>query len=274
MPISRIATVGAHSGSAANIANYTVEVWHESLNRRQTFTGPIEQLIRLQAESLLEEWEAEWHGWQNKQDMPAEWSREIRANQKTELLTAPPVSAVALQQDLRTLFSSALSTKRPQGWKDFRTTALYPIPRPEAPAIPSLSAVGAEKRPLPPEPLATSSIYLPQRDSLDMMVPFRRAKKEKECQALFLRDHNCWQAECSRLQQMNAADQRRYEMLIAENRKQYEAALMRWDDERRAFEAEQVRQAEHIERQYQAGEPAAVGAYCDKVLNSASYPPR
>jgi restriction system protein len=269
MPISKITTVGARHGRVAYVANYAVDVWHESLNRRRTITGPIEPLIRLQAESLLAQWEAEWQAQQNTQEAS---ESECGANGEIERRAA---EASELQMRLRTLFAAALSTERLVGWGQFRSSVPYPIPKPEVPPVPSTIVIGARTRPLPPEPLSTASAYVPQLGFFDRLIPFLRAKKENECEMLYVRDHKRWKAKCEQVRAMNADDQRRYEILRATTQKQYEADLLLWDEERRHYEIEQLRNNELIkqrDQEYQAGEPAAIGTYCDMILNSASYP--
>lgn len=271
MPISKITTVGARHGRVAYVANYAVDVWHDPLNRRQTLVGGIEPLVRLQAEALLAQWEAEWQKKQKVKETPA---AETETNGEIGRRAA---EAVELQRRLRMLFSTALSSERSVGWAQFRSSVPYPIPRPEEPPVPSPGLIGARMRPLPPEPLSTASAYKPEFDFFDRLLPFRRAKKENEYEMMFLRDHKRWRAECARIREMNAEDQRRYEILLATTRKQYEADLMLWDEERRHYEIEQLKNNEQIkqrDREYRAGEPQAISTYCDMILNSSSYPPQ
>jgi restriction system protein len=275
MPISRITTVGARHGRVSYVANYAVDVWHDQLNRRRTITGPIEPLIRLQAESLLAQWEAEW---QAKQKADAQSAQEAADEaEATEAIQSEfrARDAADLHHRLRTLLADALAAERPTGWEQFRSTAPYPIPKPDAPPVPSRAAIGARQRVLPPEPLAKASAYVPQLTLLDRLIPQRRAKKESECEARFIRDHKRWKAECARIREMNAEDQRRYETLLATTRKQYEADVMVWEEERRAYEAEQFKNnllVEKRQREYRDGEPAAIAAYCDLMLNTSPYP--
>jgi restriction system protein len=183
-----------------------------------------------------------------------------------------------------------------------------PIPTAPTPEVVPLKPTLAV-RPNPPE--RNTAKYQPVLGFLDRLLASRKARKIAEAEALFQQDHAAWVAECTRLDDHDAGELRKWEdrkksienknaalhaeweraveRTKTENsgirswwekrceqvRAKHGEAMKEWEQRKEKFHERQKETNAAIDQNrenYMAKEQGAVSDYCDSVLSNSIYP--
>lgn len=258
-------------GSRGN-AMYSLELWHDGLNKHRLIRGSDREVVVRAAELQAAQWESRWDAIKAREDRVAHnaWGKQLVEERKAAAAEAT-ANATAELDRLGQLLASALTVRTIvdlESLKDRREfgepvpIADAPSPMPEAPEFP--------REPSPHDPA-----FRPSFGILDALIASRKAKRRAEAQEIFSRAHQAWSMHCEALHQSHA-------VLCAAHlseRKQMDAdrtaKMAEWESRKQAFLHERSVQHAAIDGKrgaYFALDPDAVVEHCDLVLSSSQYP--
>jgi len=226
---------------------------------------------------------------------------------------------------LKNTLSFTLKNNDSIDWNQFKDTAEFKesppklelppspenqqIPTEPTPEIVPLKPALAVSKPNPPE--INAEKYQPVFGLMDKLITSRRARKISEAESLFQQDHAAWVAECTRLDEHDASELRKWEdrkksienknaalhadwertveRTKTENtgriswweenceqiRTMHGYAMKEWEQRKDKFYEDQKEINAAIDKRresYMAREKEAVADYCDAVLSNSIYP--
>jgi restriction system protein len=250
-------------------------------------------------------------------------AQRYKEDRKQEAIDRDTEAKLAIEA-LKNILYDTLKVNHAIDWNQLKDTTKFQEPPPELklppppdkqpiPKEPTAEIVPSEPspsvKPIPPAKDATK--YQPVFGFLDRFITSRKTRKIAEAEALFQQDYEAWVAECTRLDEHDASQQRKWEERKksienknADLRANWECAVERtkrensdrmslWKskcEQMRTRHFDEIKEWEQREEQfyecqketnaaidenrqnYMIREQGAVADYCDSVLSNSIYP--
>ncbi len=262
--------------SDSGLERYRMAVRYPALNKHRVIASDMPMFVVHKAAKQLALWAAQWeHRSELKRrrlglEMNAK-RPDLRPIHRRKIAESRTMLAREELAPLKDLFRKALSRPITASWDDFKTYPDYPLPMPEPPQWPVKPEMPAHPR----EPQPTDEAYLPQLDSMDLMVKGRREEKEAVARQRYQATHRQWEEICRRIQHVHQEQLRQYNQTLLNMKSQYERAVQIWQEARQRYLAarEQCRPLIDAKGQaYLLGEPYSALDYFDLLLSTSPYP--
>ena len=254
------------SYTSRGVARYSLEIWHDGLNKHRVIRGETSEIVELKAQLQVQEWNGRWSIVNARQRQNSD--HEQRRN-SAALRTA---EAVEESDRLTSLLKQTLKLNDALDWDALKDKRPFPEPQPELRAPP----LEVEAQPqLPREPDPTDLEYRPTLGVLDRLIPSRRQRIISGKLLLFQANHSGWKVEVERLTRSHAEAVRDRREEIERQLQNHEKELRAWKKRETAYLVE--RRATNIavdvkRTAYELVDPQAVEEYCDLVLSASQYP--
>ncbi|WP_288252895.1 restriction endonuclease [uncultured Hydrogenophaga sp.] len=260
------------SYSARGNPSYSIEMWHDGLNKHRVIKGPdssiIEQKVRLQLSEWADRWTLHTAKEQERSQRSQYKSEQERNKQKALDLTAEATSEL---DSLSQLLKATLKVNDAIQWDALKDARPFPERSPEVPKAPPEPTV----LPQPRKPILTDVKYQPKLGLLDRLIPGRRAQRVQEARNALDVDLSAWVRVCKEVEDRNAQARSLHESLLAKNAKKHAEALHEWEHRRLEYQEKQALANAKTDKHrddYLAAVPEAIEEYCDLVLSSSQYP--
>ena len=217
---------------ARGSVSYSVEVYHQGLNKHRLIRGPDAQVVDAKMVHQAAEWNALWA------KRVAAKRQMTRAERRREEATDRASEAQRTLQGLREVLSSFLSESKEVVWETLKDQTPFPTPAPVSPKPPLRPVPDV----IPDAPSRTSPEYQPKFGILDKVIKSRRARKESWKAKIFELDTTKWEAKRDRLAADHAAKLEAYNRELAHLESAHTLAVEQWEAERGAFLAKQRQQ--------------------------------
>jgi restriction system protein len=217
------------------------------------------------AEALALKWDEKW-----RKRSASEQRLQDREHQ-TEVAAERTSEAQGLIESLRNVLANGVSRDWRMDWEQLKLRAPFPKEAPVAPAVGPEPVFMAP----PPAPSRSSAKYEASLGFVDGLIPSRKRAKLAEAEARFEADRQRWRADCDARGQAYQDARAAHALRVEGARKAHALAVRQWEEERRAYCAEQEKQHAEIDAfrsRYEAREPEAIIDYCQMVLSESEYP--
>ena len=233
------------SESARGHVTYSMDVWHDGLNKHRQIKDSDLDVLRRKASALSEEWTEKWATISTRE------AKKSLAAQRTR-------EAEECLQEIRTTLKHALLAEHTPNadstWRGRRDTRPFKIPRPKRPVTPIF----------PKEPSPDDPEFIPNYGFFDRFSEARRIAKEAETASAYKDAHRSWTKNMATLQKKAE----RADRLFQEQVRLREAERAEFLSAQRELNASLDRQRSH----YRMKEPEAVDGHFRIVLSQSQYP--
>jgi len=258
--------------SARNIPRYTVEIWHDGLNKHKAIRDGDIEILRHKAAFQMLQWDSAW-----REQMAKRRAGAVKATEKQQIednkaeAASRTDEAAAELAALEGLLSASLNSPLRVDWDSAKDTRPFSEPRPVHPALPSQPTI----LPIAVEPRILDRAFDPKFTLLQKLIPSLKARRLAEVAAAFEKARSAWQFDCDKINSQNEAAIRRHEAIVKRQLDAFAKTLEEWEARRAAFEADQARHNEIIDRKHKAYhefQPEAITEFFELVLSRSSYP--
>jgi restriction system protein len=264
-------TVDVHH-SARGIASYSIELWHEGLNKHRLIKGADEHVVFRKAEIQADEWDARWEivsAHNEQREWKAERKAEIEEN-KAEAATRTNDALEELAQ-IRDLLKHALTVNDAVDWSRLKNLVPFQEPPPVRPSPPRRPELPS----FPIEPMATDFCFKPKLGLLEYIFPSRRKRQAESVAARLIEARSNWQQEKLLYEAKVVEIENTHEKSMRTHEQRHLLAIAAWTECKAKYETQQQAENEAVEAQrlaYLSGEAEAIVEYCDMVLSNSEYP--
>lgn len=258
--------------SARGIATYSLEMWHEGLNKHRIIKGAETYILEQKARIQMQEWDNRWAtvSTKNLERQEKTLGKQLQEAKKQEAvdLTA---AAAAEQALLAALLKATLEVDDKMNWENLKDKAPFPERQPSRPRIPQEPVPSTQSRKPEPE----DGPYLPKLGLLDRLIPSRKVRILDECKAKYRSDLEDWQHEVR--EQRNDFDRRHaaYDQSVQTLNEQHQRNQTAWELRKTEYLKDQATGHDQIDAKrdsYLSKNPESIIEYCDLVLSNSAYP--
>jgi restriction system protein len=258
--------------SQRGIPSYSLEIWHNGLNKHRLIKGGDASVVALKAALQSTDWDQKWETVSVRDEQRRE--RESKKSQlddnKAEALSRTEEAVEELSL-IRNLLKHTLSVNDAIDWERLKNTD----PFPELPPEPPQQIRPPHSESAPREPLATDTVFQPSVGLLAFFIPSLRRRAIEEASQRFDQLHQKWQVEASEHAAREADRQRLHDGAVAAGNERYKKAVDDWMVRKADFLKRQQDDNDAVEAQrlaYLAGKQESIMEYCDMVLSESDYP--
>jgi restriction system protein len=248
--------------STGKITGYRIELWHTKLNEHRLLRAPDPSVLQNKANALLAQWDEKWQRVSAKQNAV---STKAKGKEQAEEASA---QAQAALQEAESILSASLDVRGAVNWRPLEDHSTFKAfdRTPYSRVTFSLlgKPAGFKRTTAPPSPDPDSAKYQPKLNLLDRIFASRKSQKRAAADRLYARDHESWLKARADVERSNA-----------ESKKEFEAARIAYQEAKAAFKAAQELANSNVRemaRRYREGEPDAVIANVELILNASTYP--
>lgn len=258
--------------SARGIPSYSLELWHDGLNKHRVIRGESVSIVKMKASLQADEWDERWALVEERRQQ--KYSKEARKLLLEENKSLAAERTLEAQQEIEALsgiLKATLDVDDAIVWESIKDRSPFPEPKPILSNLPAEPKIA----PLPPEPIRQDSKYKPNIGILEWLLPSRKIRAVDAADELFSIDHRLWSEHVDTVRSSYANEMQNYEQSVSEKKRAHNEAVTEWAIRRNKYNAEKA--AEHAEvdtkrASYESGDPGAIVEYCDLVLSSSQYP--
>lgn len=260
------------SYSVRGIPSYSVEIWHDGLNKHRLIKGSDLSVVISKLNIQANDWDEKWEVVSARNDQ-----REERQSKKEQMLDNKAEAASRTQEAVEELtriqgiLKHTLSVNDAIDWESLKSTASFPEP-PPAPsrALPPPSPARA-----PTKPLSTDRRFQPMLGFLTFIFPARKRRVIEEAEQQFAQATLNWQSAMTIHAAKEFEQQKIYEAAVDAEKDRHAILVDRWNARKTDFLRKQEESNNAIEAQrqaYFAGNHESIVDYCDMVLSASQYP--
>ncbi len=251
---------------------YSVQIRHDGLQRSTTVTAAAPHWLHVKRAAQLARWDEIWAQRQADALRRQQLRLDIANPQQREsaALAATADARQALDQ-LASILDDGLARGASIPWESYQNRVPVPTARPAPPDPPAPADLSSRPR----EPRESDPAYQPPVTLFDRILPGRRQKKCQIAAARFRSDHDQWQARIRLVEEQAELARARYAAAQASWETSGPELIRRWEGERAAFDAHQREVNAGIEqarREFETGDPGALGDALELVLMASKYP--
>jgi restriction system protein len=260
------------SYSPKGVPTYTMELWHEGLNKHRVLRAKDQGSVTLKAQLLTAEWQSKWEVEQaraEQRDARAA-SRISREDGRAEAAYQTEEAAEVLSA-LDRLLLTAVASQPAQPWQWLMEDLEFTEHEPAMQTLPAL--------PVPEraawEPVLSDKMYQPEPSWLDFLQRARKLREVERRAQMYKRDRAEWEAGERLRWARHAQALEEYETKAQELRDAHALEVAKWQQRRDEHHAlvHQTNEDAHIrKRAYEAGESDAVVWFCENVLYDSEMP--
>lgn len=248
--------------ATGRVTGCRVEVWHTGLNEHRLLRAPDEDILQNKVNSQLATWAEKWQRVSAKQH-----ANSLRMDGR-ELAQATNDEAQAALREAEGLLLSTLGVNDAVDWSALEDHTLFETFDGSKYSSITFTSSGKPKgikaAPLPDAPDPAAAKYQPQLGLLDKIFAGRKAGKIAAAEHLYSTDHAAWVKKQLRAEASNTAA-----------RAQLEEAKRAYLEAEASFVGSQQQgnlKVRQLAERYQSGEPDAVVANVELILNTSRYP--
>ncbi|WP_330114891.1 restriction endonuclease [Pseudomonas sp. JS3066] len=258
--------------SPRGISSYSLELWHDGLNKHRMIRGESVAIVRMKASLQVDEWDQRWQVLEERRRQKAD--KDANRLQQEENKAEAAERTLEAQQELEGLagiLRATIDVDDTLDWDSLKDRTPFPEAKPilgKQPPEPKMAT-------LPPEPSHLDQKYNPKLGILEWLIPSRKARLKEAAAYVLAEDHKNWAQQVTIARHAFAAAIQVHEQAVAENKRIHDQLVSEWAVRRNNYHA--AKQEEHAEvdakrASYEAGDPEAILEYCDLVLSSSNYP--
>jgi len=227
--------------STGKHSGYIIEMNHNGLNETRHLSASDTSILKGKINNQINTWKNKW---ERQIDIRDKLNKEERAQEMT-------ANSKAALDAIEGLLAYTLSVDDRVDWDTLKNKGQYPAKKPQKPM-----EIAIPKEPNPSEIF----IKLPFLKSLFG----GKAKHEEQQKLKYSKALKVWEKEKDKTIDKNN-----------QMRKEHAAAVVSWQTEKEAFEAEQIelnQKVDELKAHYHDKNPESIIEYCEIVLNNSNYP--
>lgn len=251
--------------SARGIPRYSVEVWHDGLQKHRHIKGADDDIVLRKAQMQMAEWDAKWAEVSIKNA-----ERSSKEHQKQQAAQRTDEAKAELAR-LESLLKETLSVDDRVDWESLKDTTRFPEAKPRQAPPPKSPQV----TPVPKQPVASDPEFVPRLGFFDKLLPSRKERKLQEAREQFTQAHTHWRETAARAHEGDERAQQQHAEKLQHQKLLHERAVADWEHRRDQFQQSQAAGNDAIDTQraaYESGNTDAIVEYCDMVLSASDYP--
>lgn len=234
---------------------WEIEVRHAGLNKYRHIRGRDRYVVEQKAAAQKLAWDEMWEKKKAADQNRKEKEAAIKSKeQKKELATTKTAEAQAELERFASILKHTLSIDDTIDWSSLEDRRPFSLPKPIEP----------ELKAIPPEPQQSSPRYQPRIGFLDKIFTKALKKKIAESEALFAKEHECWNQSRQATEESNAALRSRYAKGLESWEKLKLQHLQKQKERNDLLKEKKLR--------YLAKDPDSVVDYCEMILGNSEYP--
>lgn len=248
--------------STGKITGCRIEVWHTGLNEHRLLRAPDSDVLQNKFNAQVAAWAEKWARVNSKHQ-----AAQMRASGKEQAETATSEAQDALAE-ANDLLLASLRVNDAVDWRTLEDHSKYSGFDGSVYSRITFARDGKPKGirplPLPEAPDPAHPKYQPKLGFLDKIFAARKVAKMAESERIYARDHDAW------LEEKRSVDERNTE--AARELKQAQDAYLAAESEFKITQEKGNQKLRELASKYLAGDPDAVVANVELVLNASSYP--
>lgn len=258
--------------SARGIPSYSLELWHDGLNKHRVIRGESVAIVRMKASLQADEWDERWElVEERRQQRNSKEARKLLLEENKSIAAERTLEAQQELEGLSGILKATLDVDDAIDWDSIKDKSPFPEPKPTSLKLP----VEPKMAQLPPEPIRQDSKYIPKIGILEWLIPSRKVRAVATAEELFASDHRGWSEQVSISQKSYASALQDHERFVADKKRAHDEAVTKWAVRRNQYNSEKAEEHAEVDAKrasYEAGDPEAIIEYCDLVLSSSQYP--
>jgi restriction system protein len=248
--------------ASGKVTGCRMELWHTGLNEHRLLRAPDGNVLQNKVNALVAQWEEKWERVSSRQ---LAFSMKEKGKEQAEESTS---EAQAALREAESLLVATLDVNDAVNWKALEDHSAFKAfdtaPYPRVNFTREGKPKGFKEAPIPACPDPHSAEYQPQLGLLDRIFSGWKAKKVALAERKYASAHDSWLETKRRAEESNAAA-----------KVQFEEASAAYAQAEAAFRTSQElanAQVRGLAERYLAGEPEAVIANVELILNASKYP--
>jgi restriction system protein len=260
------------SYSVRGIPSFSVEVWHEGLNKHRLIKGSAANVVLSKAAIQALDWEGRWEVVDSRnQQLELRQSKKEQLEDNKAEAALRTHEAVAVLTQLSEILNHTFSIDDAVEWEGLKNREPYPDAMPTLPK----EIRRPQPSPSPRKPLATDAEFLPSLDFLCYLFWGRKRRAIAEAEGRLEKAQQRWSIDIQLHLESEAERYRAYEVESAMTSTVHVAAMASWTALRTSYVAQQNENNDAVEARRQAyllGNHESIVDYCDMVLSASEYP--
>lgn len=253
-------------------ATHRLELWHDGLKKHRVIKGAEPEIVLRKAEMQAAEWDGSWSQVSAREHDRRTKDGQRRQQEANKKLAAERTAEAQFELDrLSTVLRRTLDINDAIKWEDLKSKGAFPEPGPVKPKLPGKP----KPQSTPSKPSLNDFEFQPRFGMLDKLIASRRERVIADARARYQVAHEQWRMEAQAVEDVNAAEEARYEATLRDAERKYQADVEAWEHRRTAHLEQQRVSNQAVDEQrsaYMAGASEAVTEYCDLVLSASDYP--
>lgn len=257
--------------SARGIPSYSVELWHDGLNKHRLIKGEGRAVVERKAEIQIAEWQERWEivDAKNNERLTRLDGKRYQEQQKTNAAERTS-EALSELEGLKSLLQHTLSINDTIDWETLKDKSKFPEVKPAVdawPFEPNAPRIEAE-------PLASSSKYTPTFTFFEKIFKSKKNRRIAELTSLYKVDHERWATNKGEILQRYDATVRTYKAETAKLEDGLVKKIAAWEERKHEFLKKQESHNSEIDAKrasYLNRDPSSIVEYCDLVLSNSQY---
>ncbi|MDE2256734.1 MAG: restriction endonuclease [Xanthomonadaceae bacterium] len=237
-----------------NTITYVQRIRHYGLSTVRVIKGRDKAQVESEMNAQIKAWAGEWAA-QIEQNVKAQLNAGLKVKDFSKAWAAEETHAMqrAINECDRILLT-VLGTDSRVDFEKLKLHGTFSLPEPQKPKFALI----------PYEPIRSDPDFAARFGLLDRLSSSRRNKVIQEMDATFCIAHEKWSAMRDRLNNENAAAQKKHE----QDMEDWRSSKANFND----AEARSDASVDALKKDYMDRDPQAVKQYCDLVLNGSKYP--
>ena len=159
--------------SARGIPSYSLELWHDGLNKHRVIRGESVAIVRMKASLQADEWDERWElVEERRQQKNSKEARKLLLEENKSIAAERTLEAQQEFEGLSGILKATLDVDDAIDWDSIKDKSPFPEPKPTLPKLPAEPKMAQ----LPPEPIRQDSKYIPKIGILEWLIPSRKVR--------------------------------------------------------------------------------------------------